>query len=216
MNEDLFEAEDVAPTTKSRREQGARAVDELLQLTAQYRSGKDYVELLQFIRRFRQYSPYNGMLIHMQKPGSRYVAPAGRWLDKWRRTIRIGARPMVILQPMGPVLFVFDVTDTEPLPDAPSLPPDIDRPFEVRAGTVRDEFANLVENAKRDGIRVNSVDHGSQSAGSIQTRSGPPTYQKVFEKQLPDRTVQRPGSRSLRGGRQSELVAGRATGYARA
>lgn len=168
---------------------GKRAVDELLHLTTQYRSGRNYVELLRFIAQFRAYSPFNAMLIHAQKPGSRYVATARRWLDTWRRTVRTGARPMVILQPMGPVLFVFDVSDTEPLDDAPALPHDIDRPFDVRSGTIGDEYEKLVENAKRDGIRVHEVDHGSQSAGLIQVRRGPPAYQQVFDKQLPNRTV---------------------------
>jgi hypothetical protein len=194
MAEDLFDLDEgdpqpVSPDAGWDPTSGKRALDELLHLTTQYRSGQDYFELMKFIARFRTYSPFNAMLIHAQKAGSRYVATARRWLDTWRRTIRIGARPMVILQPMGPVMFVFDVNDTEPLRGAPPLPPDIDRPFDVRSGKIRDEYETLVENAKRDGIRVHEVDHGSQSAGSIQTRRGPSAYQQVLAKQLPDRTV---------------------------
>jgi len=177
------------PAANWERDNAARALDELLRLTFQYKSGKDYHELMKFIARFRAYSPYNAMLIHTQKPGSRYAAPAGRWLDKWPRTIKFGARPLVILQPMGPVMFVFDVSDTEPLHGAPPLPKDIDRPFDVRSGQIGREFESLVENAKRDGIRVHEVDHGSQSAGLVQLTSKTRESQRVFDRQLPDGTL---------------------------
>ena len=55
---------------------------------------------------------------------------------------------------MGPVMFVFDVADTEPLPGAAPLPDKAERLFEVRTGQIGDEFSRTVENAKRDGIVV--------------------------------------------------------------
>ena len=64
------------------------------------------------------YSPFNAMLIHTQMPGARFVATPKRWGQHYKRTIHPGARPITILQPKGPVLFVFDVSDTTPLPDA--------------------------------------------------------------------------------------------------
>jgi hypothetical protein len=118
------------------------------------------------------------MLIHTQMPGARFAAPAHRWKRKFHREIKAGARPMVILQPMGPVLFVFDVSDTEPLPDAPPLPPWVDRPFAVLSGEVGRELEQTVENAKRDGVNVNEQAQGSQRAGSIQV-AGPGGYLKV-------------------------------------
>ena len=57
-----------------------RALDELFRLTHQYSSTKTYNELLTFIRRFRFYAPYNAMLVHIQMPGARFVAPPHRWL----------------------------------------------------------------------------------------------------------------------------------------
>jgi hypothetical protein len=68
---------------------------------------------------------------------------------------------------MGPVLFVFDVSDTEPLPDAPALPKHVTCPFEVRGGEIGSELERTIENAKRDGIRVSLQSAGSQSAGRI-------------------------------------------------
>lgn len=144
-----------------------RALDELFRLTHQYNSTKAYDELLKFMRRFRFYAPYNAMLIHIQMPGASFVAPPHRWLYEYGQRIKPGARPLVILQPMGPVMFVFDVSDTEPLPGAPPLPPEVTSPFEVRGGNIGRELEQAIENAKRDGIRVSLRDAGSQSAGQI-------------------------------------------------
>ncbi len=152
----------------SGREAIRGALDELFANARQFNSSKAYLELMQFIGRFRFYSPFNAMLIHIQMPGARFVATARRWGRDFHRQIKVGAQPIVILQPMGPVLFVFDVTGTEPLPGAPPLPGWVERPFEVRDGIIGTELIWTVENAKRDGVRVSERPHGSQRAGSIQ------------------------------------------------
>lgn len=130
------------------------ALDELVNLAHQYTSTKPYQELIAFVARFRFYSPYNSMLIFIQKPGAKFVAPAHRWIWQYGRTIRPNAHPLVILQPMGPVMFVFDVEDTEAGPDAPPLPKEVEKPFEVRCGHVGKELEHTIENAKRDGVRI--------------------------------------------------------------
>jgi hypothetical protein len=107
------------------------------------------------------------MLIHMQMPGARFVAPPHRWLRDHCRRIKPGIRPLVILQPMGPVMFVFDVSDTEAMADAPPLPREVIEPFAVRKGHVGGRLELVIENAKRDGVRTITADEGSQSAGSI-------------------------------------------------
>ena len=82
------------------------ALDELFRLARRYRTSQEYFQLLRFVSRFRAYAPFNAMLVHVQRPGARYVASASRW-QHYRRRIRSGANPLVILQPMGPVMFVF-------------------------------------------------------------------------------------------------------------
>jgi len=144
-----------------------RALDELFSLTFQYRTSAAYKDLMHFVARFRFYSPFNAMLIHIQMPGATFVAPPHRWLDDWKRTIKPGARPLVILQPMGPVMFVFDVSDTEPQKNAPQLPKGVAKPFNVDKGRIGDELNRLFKNAVRDGIRTTQVQAGSQSAGRI-------------------------------------------------
>jgi hypothetical protein len=124
---------------------------------------------MEFVARFRFYSPYNAMLIHCQMPGALFVAPPHRWLGEYRRRIKTGSRPLIILQPMGPVMFVFDVSQTEPEQDAPELPIEATRPFEMNSGSVHvgEELERTIENAKRDGVGVTVHDAGSQYAGMI-------------------------------------------------
>jgi hypothetical protein len=73
---------------------------------------------------------------------------------------------------MGPVMFVFDASDTEPMPGAPPLPREVVSPFEVRGGKIGNHLVNTIESAKRDGILTNFRDAGTQSAGEIQERTG--------------------------------------------
>ncbi len=149
------------------RDSAKRALDDLFTNTLYYKSSRRYDELLKYMAHFPAYSPYNAMLLHVQMPGASYVAPPHRWIHKFGRRIKAGARPLVILQPMGPVMFVFDVSDTEPTEHARPLPPEVEKPFEVRRGFVGEKLEWVSENAKRYGVRVNNVPEGSQSAGSI-------------------------------------------------
>lgn len=74
---------------------------------------------------------------------------------------------MVILQVMGPVAFMFDVSDTEPLDGAPPLPPEVERPFDVHGTPTGNLFSQTHANARRDSMAIYEQDAGSQSAGFI-------------------------------------------------
>jgi len=164
------------------RDASKRALDELFSLTCQYKSSGSYRSLLDFVSRFRFYSPFNAMLIHVQMPGARFVAPPSRWVDKYGRRIKEGARPLVILQPMGPVMFVFDVSDTEPTKYAKPLPREVEKPFEVLSGHIGKRIDVIIENAKRDGVKINRALQGSQSAGSIGFVKNPKSESQPFQK----------------------------------
>ena len=88
-------------------------LDKLFNDIGTYRKCTDFNELIKFIKKFPRIAPYNAMLIHIQKPGSNYVASATEWKKRFNRTIKPGARPLVILRPFGPVAFVFELSDTE-------------------------------------------------------------------------------------------------------
>jgi hypothetical protein len=73
----------------SDREPICGALDELFENARQFNSSKAYLELMQFIGRFRFYSPFNAMLIHIQMPGARFVATARRWSRDFHRQIKV-------------------------------------------------------------------------------------------------------------------------------
>jgi hypothetical protein len=152
-----------------------RVLDQLVHDARMFRSGRAFAELLEFAGRFRFYSPFNAMLIRIQLPGATFVATARRWRAEYGRDVRPEARPLVILRPRGPVMIVFDVSDTVPVQgEAIPLPPEVVAPFEIsRLPNVEAIMSRTERNARRDGVRVTRVEAGSQRAGSIQRASGP-------------------------------------------
>lgn len=158
-----------SPAARWSEEEARHALDELFNATAIYRKSKTFMDLVKFVKSFRFYSPFNSLLIHIQRPGATFVAPPHRWLRWYGRTIKPNATPIVILQPMGPVMFVFDVIDTEEGPNPSPLPPEVVKPFEAKSGKVGQELERTVENSKRDGVRILTQKAGSQAAGAIQT-----------------------------------------------
>lgn len=139
-------------------------LDKLFEEVGTYRSSADFVELLKFIKRFRHIAPYNAMLIHIQKPGSVYVASASDWKNRFNRDIKPGARPLVILRPFGPVAFVYEVNDTQ----GDNLPPEIQDPFEAYGIVSELEIEKFIRSSLYSGIRIAEGDYGSTLAGQVQ------------------------------------------------
>lgn len=94
------------------------ALDELFTRGTKFRHSKKFSEAVEFIAKFRDYSPFNNTLIYLQNPLATYVATSSQWFKNFRRTIKEEARPIIILAPRTPVLLLYDVADTEgpPLP----------------------------------------------------------------------------------------------------
>lgn len=141
-------------------------LDKLFEEIGTYRKSNEFDDLIQFIKKFPHIAPYNAMLIHVQKPGSEYVASAAEWRRRFNRNITPGARPLVILRPFGPVSFVFDLSDTygkDPFPDK------LLNPFKVEGTISKSFFDQFTLNLKSDGILYSEADHGTSSAGFIQT-----------------------------------------------
>lgn len=100
-----------------------------------------------------------------------------------RHLVRAGAQPLVILRPRGPVMFVFDVSDTEPEEGRPRCPrrwgrrsAQTARGPVLRLFCLRRWYATLLEtlvrNAVRDCVRVAWRRHGSQGSGSLRPAQG--------------------------------------------
>lgn len=89
-----------------------KALDELFQRSSIYKNSDKYLELIQFIKKFPDLSPFNAFLVYTQNPGVQFVMQERKWLRYGRKVIP-NARPLVILVPFGPVEFVYDIKDTE-------------------------------------------------------------------------------------------------------
>lgn len=96
------------------------SIDSLIHNSRAYRQSREFKEMIEFMARFRNYSPFNNMLVKVQNPSCGYFATEKDWNKKHRRRLKEDARPMLILAPMHPVMLVFDLDQTEgrPLPSA--------------------------------------------------------------------------------------------------
>lgn len=114
------------------RKEVLRGVDELFAATKEYASSARFRELLEFAGRFRQFAPYNAMLIYLQRPGARFVLSPRDWLKKYNRVIRKDTRPILVLAPHGPRKCLYDVGDTLPQSGVlfDSFPSELSKPFE--------------------------------------------------------------------------------------
>ena len=154
---------------KNREYEAMTVLDELFKLTRQYKKSASYFELLRFIARFRHYSPFNAMLVHIQMPGARFFNSAKRWHDKYNRLIKEAAKPLMILRPGGPIMLVYDVADTEADKRLPpkDIPDDFLFPFEATSGKIEKELQQVIDNCDRDRIQVRFEHFGSQLGGRI-------------------------------------------------
>ena len=140
-------------------------LDRLFTEIGTYRKSDELKKLYQFVKKFPHIAPYNAMLLHIQKPGSNYVASFVEWKHSFNRTVKPGSRPLVILRPFGPVAFVFELSDT--VGEDP-FPKELLNPFSVVGEVPESSYDQLVDNMKCDGIKYDETDHGTGSAGSIQ------------------------------------------------
>ena len=132
-------------------------LDNLFSKVRKFRSSKYYWDLLRVCGKFRHLSPFNAMLINLQKPGARWVLRERDWFDKFHRTIKPNAQPLIILVPFGPVDYLFEIGDTE---SALGLFPDtdndilryIEKPFQTKKDVNEKELKRVMERCAYHGI----------------------------------------------------------------
>ena len=131
----------------------ANAVDEMFVADSRYRRSREYLQVLNFIARLPQYSAFNGFLLYTQNPALSHVATARTWARKFGRRLKFNARPLVILAPMGPVRFVYDLKDTEgdPLIAEQLIPYATPERLPARI------YENTIHNCELHGIAVREV-----------------------------------------------------------
>lgn len=128
----LSSEENTSTNEKAANPSEVVALSQLFRRTARYRRAEAYKRFLDFVGQFLKYSPYNAPLLHVQNPGILFPATRRLGRERFDRVPEPGARPYVILRPLGPVLFVYDLPDTEPRPEeGEQLPEDVTDPFAV-------------------------------------------------------------------------------------
>jgi hypothetical protein len=151
-------------------EEARSLLDQLLAESRLYAHSKDYLELLDFVVRLREFAPFNAMLLQIQKPGLSYAASIADWAVRFERRPKVGARPLLILKPFGPVALVYDVLDTE----GKQLPEDVSA-FVVHGAVTVSELQSCERALLKRGIHWQWVDAGDRSAGSIGVVSADPS-----------------------------------------
>jgi hypothetical protein len=148
---DLFEEE----ATRS-------LLDQLLIDWRLYRTTQDYNELLDFVVRLRNVAPFNAMLLQLQKPGLRFASSAFDWRERFGRTIKEGARPLLILWPFGPVAIIYDVQDAE----GERAPEDVNC-FVARGQVDEPRFLTFKPKLEKRNIQWHEFDGGDAKAGYV-------------------------------------------------
>ena len=144
------------------RKQIESTIDDLLRQSAVYRSSDKFREMVSFMGKFREYAPYNNMLVRTQNPSCGFYATARDWQNRFERWLKEDARPMLILAPMHPVMLVYDLDQTE----GPLLPEELQDFAHIEGEWDSAWLKRTVENAARhDHIRVDFKRRSSTLAG---------------------------------------------------
>jgi hypothetical protein len=158
----LFPSKDLPEGKEPSRETETTPLDEMFSADRRYRSSRAYMDMLRFISRFPNYSAFNCFLLHTQNPSITFVATAGRWRKQFGRRPKIDARPLMILAPMSPVRFVYDVKDTEGDPVSPESLTLID----TTGRLPREVYNKTIHNCAVQGIAVRDVVSKNRYPGS--------------------------------------------------
>ena len=149
-----------------------RMLDDLISRALAYRTGPELKQLVDFTRRFPHLAPYNAMLLHVQNPGIAYALRAPDWQWKYGRRVKPASRPYVILWTMGPVAFVFDLSDTEPIdPKDDRVPEIVANPFPAKGQPPPGALDKLMDACRKIGIDIDFRDLGTNLAGRVQCLS---------------------------------------------
>ena len=146
------------------RQKIEKEIADLFNDVLEYRDSERFKELLSFCVKLNTLGSYNAMLVKMQCPGAKYVLSRQKWAEYNRRLIP-NARPLMILAPFGPVSFVFDISETDPMQDMPLYEDDffeeLGDPFKAKGYVDIEEYKKLLSNLKFCGVEEKEVFHYS-------------------------------------------------------
>lgn len=155
--------DDALKGTDAPRKEIASTIDALLRQTKVYQHSIQFREMVAFMASFRDYAPYNNMLVRLQNPTCSFYATERDWTDRFKRSLKEDAHPMLILAPMHPVMLVYALDQTEG-PEA--LPEELNKFSHFEGQWTRDWLHRTVRNAEvHDRIRVDFKTLSSTNSG---------------------------------------------------
>lgn len=157
--------------SRNRRDEFKDNIDELQFLVKTYRNSNEFKELLDFVGRFNYLAPFNAMLVHLQKPGAKFVFNGKKWFEFGRQP-KVNAQNIIILVPFGPIQCVFDYSDTIPIPgglealEIVDLMDKYDKGLLQAKGKLADNILeNLIHNLPNYGIYLDDTFQASNTFG---------------------------------------------------
>ncbi|MBI4660027.1 MAG: hypothetical protein HY735_14400 [Verrucomicrobia bacterium] len=138
-------------------------LDELFRRSVKYRGSEAFREMIEFTAKFRDYAPFNNLLVRLQNPSCGFYAAERDWRRRFGRSIKEDARPMLILAPMHPVMCVYDLDSTE----GPPLPEHLQNFTSTSGDWDSGALEQLIGNANRDRIKVDFSKLSSSRAGFV-------------------------------------------------
>lgn len=89
-------------------------IDDLFRRSMQAKKDENaYTKMFGFLARFRHYSYYNTMLVHIQNPEVAFFGGKSFWRNRFGRSVQPEAKPYLILAPMSPIMLVYDLMETD-------------------------------------------------------------------------------------------------------
>ncbi len=148
-------------------------IDDLFRASQIFRQSDAFGDAIKFMAKFRNYSPFNNLLVLTQKPECRFFATQRDWQKRFGRQINPDSRPLVILAPMHPVMLVYDLEDT----DGDPIPDEFDRFGQAEGEFDPKILERTIGNAwRRDRIEVEFRRLDQLSAGWVRRRLDDPGF----------------------------------------
>jgi hypothetical protein len=127
---------------------------------------------VQFAARFREYKPFNNMLVKLQNPSCSFYATEKHWRTEFGCELKEDARPMLILAPKHPILLVYDLDSME----NPPLPEKLEEFAKVEGEWDSSRLKYLLENAERWEFRTQFLPLSSTHGGFVTHHRGQGNY----------------------------------------
>lgn len=137
------------------------------EIAAGYNKIKPFFDLIDnAIIRAQFLSPFNALMVEIMRPGSSFAMTESEWAKHGRRKVPFSP-PLLVLKAFGPVMPVYEYSDTEPIEDYEGEVLDVTPSFDFVTATEDPSrhIAALLSHAHYVSIDVNGVDMGTNLGG---------------------------------------------------